>query len=183
MLKAQTVIIAICVAFLLAACSSEKKRKAVFNDITVDSQTSAHDEEYSFASSGDEVKVPFREDRGVKYVSVTVDSMDVEMIFDSGCSTTQISLAEAKVLYDAGRLTDDDFIGVTQVQIADGSIGENMIVNLKEVIIGGKVYCSDVQATVSQSIAAPLLLGNDVLNRVATITIDNENKVLVFNIK
>ena len=137
----------------------------------------------SMAQSGEEVVVPFRNKEGVKYVQVSVNGVGFEMIFDTGCSGTLISVAEARYLYDKGQLTNDDIIGVSQSQIADGSIVENMVVNLKEVVINGEICCPNVQATVSSSVNAPLLLGNEVLDRLATIQIDNEREALIFKLK
>jgi dihydroorotate dehydrogenase (NAD+) catalytic subunit len=45
------------------------------------------------------------------------------------------------------------------------------------------ISCPNVKATVSCNVQAPLLLGNEVLDRVATITIDNTNQTLKFNLK
>ena len=128
----------------------------------------------------DIIIVPFRTVGGVKYVRVTVNGMGVDMILDTGCSGALISVAEANYLYQKGRLSVDDVLGVTHSQIADGSIVENMVVNLKEVIIGDKIICPNVQATVSNNISAPLLLGNGVLDRAASFTIDNEKEVIIF---
>lgn len=176
------------------SCGGEK-RQPVYVDTdteeeTLDSTTANQDtvsaeesNDSSLAESGEEVIVPFRSQGGVKFVQVSVNGVGFEMIFDTGCSNTLISLAEAKYLYDKGTLTDDDFVGVTQSQIADGSIVENMVVNLKEVVIGGKIYCPNVMATVSNNLRGPLLLGNEVLDRVATIKIDNERDALIFNMK
>ena len=105
------------------------------------------------------------------------------MIFDTGCSGTLISLAEASYLFLQDQLTIDDFQGVSRSMIADGSVVENMVVKLREVTIADKVVCPDVIATVSTNLNAPLLLGNEVLDRVATITIDNERKELKFKLK
>ena len=54
---------------------------------------------------------------------------------------------------------------------------------MKDVVIDGQIYCPDVQATVSSNINAPLLLGNEILDRVAAITIDNETETLHFRLK
>lgn len=129
------------------------------------------------------VTVPFREDAGVKYVKVSVNGFGFEMIFDTGCSGTLISVAEANYLYEKGYLKAEDYLGKSKSQIADGSIVENMVFNLKEVIIDGKIRCMDVTATVSANSNAPLLLGNEVLNRVASYTMDNENKTINFKLK
>lgn len=91
--------------------------------------------------------MPFKSKDGVKCVQVSVNGVGLEMIFDTGCSGTLISVAEARYLYDKGKLTNDDIIGVSQSQIADGSIVENMVVNLKEVVINGEICCPNVQAT------------------------------------
>lgn len=136
-----------------------------------------------YAQSGDETVVPYRNDNGVKYVQVKVNGVGFEMIFDTGCSGALISIAEAKYLYEKGKLTQDDFRGTARSQIADGSVVENMVVNLKELVIDDKVLCPNVEATVSGNINAPLLLGNEILDRVAAITIDNQNQTLKFKIK
>lgn len=105
------------------------------------------------------------------------------MIFDTGCSGTLISVAEANYLYQKGYLTQDDIIGIAKSQIADGSIVENMVINLKEVVLDGKIRCTDVTATVSANNNAPLLLGNEVLNRVAAYVVDNKNQIINFKLK
>ncbi len=163
-------------AILFISCGKEK-RKPVYYDSEIT------EEESLYAQSGDEVVVPYRSEDGVKYVKVTVNGVDFDMIFDTGCSGTLISVAEANYLYQKGALSEGDFIGVAKSQIADGSIVENMVVNLKEVVIDNRISCSDVKATVSGNVQAPLLLGNEVLDRVATITIDNTDQTLKFNLK
>ncbi|MDY3063195.1 MAG: retroviral-like aspartic protease family protein [Bacteroidaceae bacterium] len=131
----------------------------------------------------DIVTIPYTEKNGVKYVNVSVNGFGFEMIFDTGCSNTSISVAEANYLYQKGFLTCDDILGVAYSQIADGGIVENMVINLKEVIIADEIRCTDVVATVSANNNAPLLLGNEVLNRVAAYAVDNDNKVINFKLR
>jgi hypothetical protein len=133
--------------------------------------------------SSEIITIPFREEMGVKYVKVSVNGLGFEMIFDTGCSGTLISLAEANYLFQKGYLKEEDYIGKSRSQIADGSIIENMEFNLKEVIIDGKIIFKDVHATVSSNNIAPLLLGNEILNRVTSYTIDNDNKTINFKLK
>lgn len=161
---------------LLMSCGKEKRKPVYYDsDVTED--------ETLYAQSGDEVVVPYRSEDGVKYVRVKVNGVEFDMIFDTGCSTTLISLAETNYLYQKGELGKEDILGVSNSQIADGSIVENMVINLKEVVIDDKISCPNVKATVSGNVQAPLLLGNEVLDRVATITIDNTNQTLKFNLK
>ncbi|NLV52575.1 MAG: hypothetical protein GXY64_04855 [Bacteroidales bacterium] len=170
---------------LLCACTKDKP-KPIYYDAYDEPDEMEHVidtiADFHF-QSGDEVVVPYRSESGVKYVKVNVNGVEFEMIFDTGCSTTLISMAEASYLYENDLLSDDDFIGTAKSQIADGSIVEDMVVNLREVVIGGKIRCHDVQAVVSENVEAPLLLGNEVLDRIATITINNTNETLTFNMK
>lgn len=168
--------IALSLLLILASCESEKKKPVYFD-------TDETTEETTYAQVGDEIVVPFRNQNGVKYVQVKVNGVGFEMIFDTGCSGALISVAEANYLYQKGKLTQDDILGTSQSQIADGSVVENMVVNLKEVVINDQILCPNVQATVSDNINAPLLLGNEILDRLATITIDNENETLNFKLK
>lgn len=160
---------------LLPSCNEEKKRP-IYSDLE-------ESVEETYAKSGDEIVVPFRNENGVKYVAVKVNGVGFDMIFDTGCSGALISVAEARYLIEKGKLTQDDFRDPVPSQIADGSIMVNMVVNLKEVVINDQIICPDVTATVSDNINAPLLLGNEILDRLATITIDNENETLNFKLK
>lgn len=173
---------------MLVACDG-KKNKPTFYDNRLDTETSSFASEsevstdYEQITDADIISIPFSERNGVKYVNVSVNGFGFEMIFDTGCSGTLISVAEANYLYQKGYLTKEDILGVGQSQIADGSIVENMVINLKEVVLDHKIRCTNVTATVSANNNAPLLLGNEVLNRVAAYAVDNENQTINFKLK
>lgn len=180
-------IILVLFAYMIISCGEEKKKPVFYDseiDIEIDSiDTREPSHEYNEMSYSDIISIPFKEKGGVKYVNVSVNGFGFEMMFDTGCSGTLISVAEANYLYQKGYLTNEDILGTAQSQIADGSIVENMVINLKEVIIDGKILCTDVTATVSANNDAPLLLGNEVLNRVAAYAVDNQNKTINFKLK
>ncbi len=175
--------------FVLLAMFScgRKEKKPVFYDLELSSLVETDDcqgsPQYGQSLNDNIISVPFTEKNGVKFIKVSINGFGFKMIFDTGCSGTLISIAEANYLYQKGVLTQEDFIGVTQSQIADGSIVENMVINLKEVIINGQIRCTNVKATVSDNNNAPLLLGNEILNRVATYVVDNENQCIHFKLK
>ena len=181
--------LSVCIFF--SSCNSEKKRQLAFYDTEENAMDSAIYDNANFDTStevphesSNDIKVPFEERNGVKLIDVTVNGQfTVKMLLDSGCSGTLISIAEAKYLYEKGCFTKDDIIGVTQSQIADGSIVENMVINLKELVIGGQIACTNVVATVSENTQAPLLLGNEVLNRVPSYSVDNEKMVIKFRLQ
>lgn len=173
---------------LFSSCDTREKKKIVFDSVADDieldddSSTQIASADYS-NTNNDVISVPYKEQRGVKFLDVSINGMGVQMIFDTGCSGALISIDEAEYLYKKGRITNEDIKGVTQAQIADGSIVENMVINLKEVIVGGQVVCPDVEATVSPNTNAPLLLGGEIINRFAAYSVDNENKVINFKMK
>jgi len=175
-------------SIFILSCGGEKKKPsfydngadAEFDTLSSDTYSSS---DYGQLENTEVVSIPFTERGGVKYVKVSVNGFGFEMIFDTGCSCTLISVAEANYLYQKGYLTQDDILGVSQSQIADGSIVENMVINLKEVILDGKIKCTDVTATVSANNNAPLLLGNEVLNRVVAYAVDNENHTINFKLR
>ncbi len=177
------------VCSLLVSCQQKKKSLSFYEDNGITEDTTNVIEtpqtETQIAYDADsEVAVPFEEQSGVKLIDVTVNGQfTVKMILDSGCSGTLISIAEAKYLYEKGCFTRDDILGTTQSQIADGSIVENMVINLRELVIGGQIACNNVTATVSANAQAPLLLGNEVLNRAPSYSVDNENKLIKFKLQ
>lgn len=173
---------------LLLSCGEKKKPLSFYDEMDLREDNVEESEFQSRTSitynTTGEVAVPFTEQGGVKFIDVTVNrQFTVKMILDSGCSGTLISIAEAKYLYEKGCFTQDDILGTNQSQIADGSIVENMVINLHELVIGGKIVCSNVTATVSANSQAPLLLGNEVLNRAPSYLVDNQHKVIRFQLQ
>ncbi len=173
------------VILLLASCDGGETKKVTYYDDEIENEVEETEaSEIDSPNEGYSVAVPFTERGGVKLVAVKVnDQFTIDMIIDSGCSGTLISVSEAKYLYEKGGISDDDFLGTSRAQIADGSIVENLVVNLRKLEIGGLIMCEDVEATVSNNTNAPLLLGNEVLNRTASYSVDNENKVIIFNLR
>lgn len=170
------VILALCI-LMVCSCSSKKKKKG---------RVAYVDYESEYVIEGETIDVPFRIESGVKYVSAKINGVSTDMIFDTGCSGILISPLEAQQLIKRGLLTQDDLLGTAKSTIADGSVVEDTILNLRtlELSDGNRtIVCHNVITQVSSSIAAPVLLGNGVLDRVASFTIDNENKVIKFKLK
>ena len=77
-----------------------------------------------------------------------------------------------------GYLSDSDVKGTRNYMTASGDIHEGTILRLKEVKLGDAVL-RNVEASVVHSQKAPLLLGQSVLEKFGTITIDNVNSKLL----
>lgn len=137
--------------------------------------------DYLFSESF-EVDVPYEQRGGVKVLSVRLNGIPMDMILDTGASTTSISLAEAKYLANKGLITEKDVLGTVQSTLSDGSLTEGLVLNLRELVIHGDqdLVFENVRACVTGSMDAPLLLGNEILDRVSTLTVDNDRGVITF---
>lgn len=132
----------------------------------------------------DIVNVSYTEQSNLKIVQVLInDRINKEMIFDTGASYTQITVREANYLYNENVLTDDDILGTEKFGDANGNITVNMVVNLRKLVLGGKLILNNVKATVVENADAPLLLGQTVLKELPQYTVDNENNIIKFKIK
>lgn len=129
------------------------------------------------------ISISYEEMGGVKVIPVKLNGVTLNMIYDTGCSGIHLSLNELQTLYKNGKFSQDDVIGVEYASIADGSIVENGSINIKEIKIGDGDDCivlHNKKATVALNQVAPILLGNEVLDELASVEVDNVNKRINF---
>jgi predicted aspartyl protease len=127
-----------------------------------------------------EVRIEYREVGGVKTIPVRINGVTMDMIYDTGCSGLHMSLNELQTLVKNGTIYECDFVGFTNSTIADGSVANNLVVNLHTIEIAPNLRWHNIEATVSLNQTAPLLLGNGVLDKMAMISVDNKNKTINF---
>lgn len=131
----------------------------------------------------DVVSVEYSELSGDKTIPVKVNGMTMDMIFDTGCSGLHMSLTELQLLIKNDKLQDNDILGCSYSQIADGSIVKNAVVVLREVEIAKGIVLYNVEASVALNQTAPVLLGNGVLDELASYEIDNVTHTINFKKK
>lgn len=115
---------------------------------------------------------------GTYEIPCSVNGLPLKMIFDTGASDVTISSVEASFMLKNGYLSDSDVKGKKHYMTASGDIHEGTILRLKEVKLGDAVL-KNIEASVVHSQKAPLLLGQSVLEKFGTITIDNVNSKLL----
>lgn len=138
-------------------------------------------EEASTASNTEEkiTEVPIsRHPGGTFDVDCQVNGLALSMIFDTGASDVSISKVEADFMLKNSYISKDDIKGKRYYQTADGGISEGTIITLKEIRIGDAIL-RNVEASVTKSQKAPLLLGQSVLEKFGTFTVDNINSKLI----
>jgi aspartyl protease family protein len=127
------------------------------------------------------IKIAYTEQYGNTItIPVKINGMLLDMIFDTGASSTCITLVEAQYLYMKGNLTKEDFIDMRQFQTADGKISAGLRINLRDVEIGDKIVLHNVEALVIENQQAPLLLGQSVMKKFSEISVDRKNGVVKF---
>ena len=123
--------------------------------------------------SGTITEVAFKRHQGGTFeIPCEVNGLPLQMLFDTGASSVTLSSVEANFMLKNDYLSAKDLGGKEYYRIADGGITEGTLVTLRQVKIGDFVL-KNVKASVVTSQKAPLLLGQSVMERFGTITIDN----------
>lgn len=160
----------ICIGFLslvLISCSDTKKPPIDLSNVN---------------KKGD-VSVSFTEIRGIKTIPIKINGVSIDAIYDPGCSDVQLSLHELQTLDKNGKFHIEDILGFSIAQIADGSKVIDGDIFLREITIGegdNPIVLKNVKGSFALNDEAPVLLGNGVLNKVASVEVDNINKKIVF---
>jgi len=124
-------------------------------------------------------QVKMKLENGVFHVPVKLNNMlTIDFILDLGASDVSISPDIFLVLYRAGTIQESDFIGSQTYQFADGSSAKSSVFNIKSIQIGNKEI-KNVRASISNSLSAPLLLGQSAMKKFSSYRIDNYQNVLI----
>ena len=169
----QTLLI-ICSALLLLSCGPRSTVHQVNDNNKTASRKPTH---VINKGEKDMCSIPMRRENGVCYVMVKLNGVDMEVIFDTGASDVVISSVEAMFLLKQGKLTENDILGTSYYQVANGAISSGTIINLNTVQIGNKLL-TNVRATVVDNMEAPLLLGQSALENFSSVSIDYTNNVI-----
>lgn len=165
----------LCLFCIMAICSCNGKR--------IQPEPLSSSQYYEESNYDEVIEVPFKKQGGVRTIQVKInDCAEFPMIFDTGCSGMSISVLELATLMKNGYISEDDLVGITQAQIADGSVISEAVVNLKVLKIGD-YECQNVHASISENAAAPLLLGNGALKDVKSFSVDDNAQVIKFYMK
>lgn len=165
----RVVIVKIAILFLFVgfiSCSSDKNNSS---ETELKEETAAKPD-----STIIKIGIKMQPSGGVYTLPCYVNGVKMNFVFDTGASNVNISLTEAMFLYKNGLLEDSDIEGIGRSMVADGSIVENMIINLHSIEIGG-IIITDVKAIVSESLSAPLLLGQSVIKRLGRFEMNGDS--------
>lgn len=124
--------------------------------------------------------IPMTKIGGVYEIPVLLNGvLKLNFIFDAGASDVSISPDVALTLIRTGTVTDKDFLGTETYRFADGSKAKSKVFIIKEIQLGSRKI-NNIKASISNSINAPLLLGQSALNKFGKVIIDYNKGVIVF---
>ena len=115
--------------------------------------------------------IKMSKENGVSVIPCKVNGLPLNFIFDTGSEDVSISLTEASFMLKNGYLNDDDIIGTSKFLDANGNINEGIVMNIREIEIGGLIL-KDVKASIVKNLKAPLLLGQSAISKLGKIQID-----------
>lgn len=125
----------------------------------------------------EEIKLKYQ--NGVYLVPTRLNNvLTMDFVLDLGASDVSISPDIFLVLYRAGTIKESDFIGQQTYKFADGSTAKSNVFNIRSIQIGNKEV-TNVRASISNSIQAPLLLGQSAMKKFGSYRIDNSQRLLI----
>ncbi|MBS0646958.1 MAG: retroviral-like aspartic protease family protein [Verrucomicrobia bacterium] len=133
-----------------------------------------------FQANSNVTSIPMKKINGVYEIPISINGvLKLNFIFDAGATDVSISPDVALTLIRTGTVSDSDFRGSQTYKFADGSVAKSKVFIIKEIQIGDKKV-RNVKASISNSLDAPLLLGQSVLNRFGKVTIDYNRELILF---
>lgn len=132
---------------------------------------------HSLNEPTEQIKLKYQ--NGVYLVPTKLNNvLSMDFVLDLGASDVSISPDIFLVLYRAGTIKESDFIGSQTYQFADGTTAKSSVFNIASIQIGDKEI-KDVRASISNSLNAPLLLGQSAMKKFGSYRIDNFQKLLI----
>ncbi len=175
-LISKLIVIVFILPFLFLSCKNNNSTDYSWSDIDYEETDEGEQNE-----KVDYIPVPYKESfDNTIVIPVKINGVGLDMIFDTGASSTCITVAEAQYLYDKGRLSDEDILDLQAYQTADGNIRVGLRIVLREVSIGESIRLNNIEALVVEDQLAPLLLGQSVLKNFKEVSVDRENRIVKF---
>jgi len=105
-------------------------------------------------------------------------ALKIPCLLDTGCSAVSLPPYIVYTLIKIGTIKKEDYLPSQNYIIANGDIITNARFILRELKIGNYVL-KNVECSMSNNELAPILLGQNVLNKFKKVTIDYKKEVLI----
>jgi peptidoglycan-associated lipoprotein len=118
---------------------------------------------------------------GFYIIPVILNGFNDEFIFDDS-SPAKVSLDKALQMLSDGIIGKTDFEGDPASVLANNSIRNNSIFNIKELRIGAKTI-RNIKFVVVHRQQVPIVMGKQILQRIGSYNIDQNEKTITFDYK
>ena len=115
--------------------------------------------------------IKMEESNGVYKIPCIVNGARMKFIFDTGATSVSMSKQMANYLLENEYILKEDVISSGQSSIADGTIVDHVVINLRDIEISG-LHLHNVKAVVLDSQNAPLLLGQSAIQKLGRFEIN-----------
>jgi len=131
--------------------------------------------------SFNEIKI-FENESGLFEIPITINGvLKIFFILDSQASEVSVAPDVALTLFRTGTIHDSDWLPGAPINLPEGNIADSYRFNIRKLQLGSNVL-HNVSASISNSVEASMLLGQNVLRELGKIQIDYQNNSLkVFN--
>lgn len=139
-----------------------------------------------FSSSGGESSdnnhystVNMTKEGGVYFIPCKVNGLPLKFVFDTGASDVSLSMTEAIFMLKNGFLKKEGIGNKSYYQTASGDIvaGTKVVINKLEI---GEKILYNVEASITNSTNAPLLLGQSALSKIGRFEFDYNKNIIKF---
>lgn len=133
------------------------------------------------AQSIESFEVPLiKNSDGTYRVKCVINDLPMDFILDTGCSDVSLSSVESEFMLKNGYLSSSDFRGYVNYKNASGDVKKAREIVINEIRIGEKTV-KKIKASIIPNQKAPLLLGQNVLNKLGKVEIDSSKRVLIIH--
>lgn len=137
------------------------------------------DGEYVSGSSGtSQNEIQLIQESGVLAVKVTINGVPVDMIFDTGAAMLNLTPDILLPAFRNGTITEEDIIGGGEFVDANGDVNTNLILNIKEVVVGNFTL-KDVKAAVANTMDGMNLFGLSGIKKLGNVRIDFDEQTII----
>jgi aspartyl protease family protein len=135
------------------------------------------------SQKSEDIIIPFtRNSANIIEVKTKINGSEQQFIFDTGASTVSFGIDLFNKLLKDAVFTEDDIIAKTNTRLANGALVNVLQIKIRKIKIG-KVLLENIEGIVIEGSNVPPLLGQSVLEKFGTITIDNQKNILILQKK
>jgi hypothetical protein len=114
---------------------------------------------------------------GITYLKITIGSLVKIWAMDTGASDLYINRDMETELMKQGVLTQEHYLGVEDLELANGTLDKCRKYTVDKIRIG-KFYVNNVVVAVSDT-GKKILAGKSLLNKFSAVMLDNKNEMLI----